>query len=142
MSNPIEDIRGLDLTAYRASRKLSFDLQKANRESRDELRAASRKAVGALRRRANKLVAPHRINWRDNDGVSINHTDWRADLHLSGELWPHNPGVYTRSARAHINFSLTGKDMEEFDEVFCALKVAADALAETLFSRREKNELV
>ena len=136
MKDPIQTIREIDLTAYRAARKLAWEHQKANREAREELRAASRKAVAALRRRASKIVAPHFVEWHDNDGVSIDHTGWQANPHLSGDICPRNLGPYTRWARAHIKFSITGKDMEEFDEVFCALKVAADALAETLFSKR------
>jgi hypothetical protein len=132
--NPIEEIQAIDLTAYRHANKLGWERQKADREAREGLKEASRKATTALRKRASKLIAPHHIDWTDADGLSINHKDWEINAHLFGEIWPANSGPYTKWARGSIKFSITGRDMDEFDDVCRGLKAAVDVLAETLFA--------
>ena len=59
-----------------------------------------------------------------------------GNWHFSGHVQPRNKGLYTRWARATIQFSITCRDMDEFDEVFRGLKAAADALAETLYGKK------
>jgi hypothetical protein len=134
---PIEQIQQIDLTAYREARRLAWKRDTADREAREGLDKASRKAASALRKRATSLVDPHFIEWMGpSDALSINHTDWTVRPHFSGHIQPRNKGLYTRWARATIQFSITCRDMDEFDEVFRGLKAAADALAETLYGKK------
>ncbi len=133
MTNPIEDIKAVDLTPYRQARALTFKAQQSSRAADTALREASKTAAASLRKRATNLIGPHFIEWQDHDGLSINHTDWTVSAHLSGTITPTDTGPYVRQARASIRFSLTGATLEEFDEVCHGLKAAADALAEMLY---------
>ena len=91
----------------------------------------------ALRKRATSIVDPHFIEWTaPSHPLAINHTDWTVRPHFFGHIEPRNKGLYTRWARARIAFSITCRDMDEFDEVFRGLKAAADALAETLYGKK------
>lgn len=135
--NPIEQIRAIDLSAYRASRKMMSDQRKLSNEAQQGMADASRQAVMALRRRAKRILSPHHVEWRDNDGLSINHTDWIVSASIGGEIWPNNPGPYVKQARAHIRFGITARDMDEFDEVCRGLKLSADNLATMLFTKSE-----
>jgi hypothetical protein len=139
MSNPIDEIRAINLTPYRQARNLATAHERAKRDAQTALDDASRHAVGALRTRAKKIIEPHFIEWHDGGGLSINHTDWTVQPHLSGVINPANRSLYARWARANIRFSLTGKDLQEFDEICHGLKAAADALAKMLFEKESSN---
>jgi hypothetical protein len=139
MSNPIDEIRAINLTPYRQARKLATAHEKAKRDADDKLKDASRLANATLRKRAKGIIEPHFIEWHDGNGVSINHTDWTIRPHFSGIISPTNPGLYTRWARAEIRFNLTGTTLEEFDEICHGLKAAADALAKMLYEKESSN---
>ncbi len=136
MTNPIEDLKAVDLMPYREARALTFKAQQSSRAADTALREASKTAVASLRKRATKLIGPHVIVWQDYDNLSINHTDWTVSAHLSGDIIPTDTRPYARQARASIRFSLTGASLEEFDEVCHGLKAAADALAEMLYGKK------
>lgn len=136
MKNPIDEIMAIDLEPYRKARSLGHSADRQQRQAGEDLDEASRKAIQRLQSRAAKIVAPHFIEWRDGSrGLSINHTDWNVRPHLTGEILPHNKGVYTKWARATITFSITGKTLEEYDAVFRGLKRAADELAAMLYTK-------
>ena len=136
MKNPIDEIMAIDLEPYRKARNLRQSADRQQRQAGEDLHEASRKALQRLRSRAVKILSPHVIHWRGGSrGISINHTDWDVRPHLSGEILPHNKGAYTKWARATIQFSITGKTLEEYDAVFRGLKRAADELAVMLYTK-------
>ena len=136
MTNPIDEIRAIDLTEYQRAQQMKFDARTADQDAEKALDDVSRKPAAALRARAKKILDPHFIEWHNGSRcLLVNHAEQTVRPHFTGVIRPHNPGFYKRWAEVSIKFSITGTDMKDFDTVCKGLKKAADALAKAMFEK-------
>lgn len=135
----IAALRGRDATAYREARQAYFAALHTYETASKMLAADGARHYSALEVAMRKALAPHTIEWKrygsasasEHGGGDVNHAEWRAGAHLSGEVWPQpNGGKYHMHMRAHIPFSMSPRDAEEFLRGVALLKAAADAMEE------------
>jgi hypothetical protein len=59
MTNPLDEIRAIDLTEYQRAQKMKFDARTADQDAEKALEDISRKPAAALLTRAQKILDPH-----------------------------------------------------------------------------------
>lgn len=134
----IESLRGRDVAAYREARSAYFAADSAYQVAGQLIAAEGKAHYRTLEAALRNALAPHRVEWTrygepSEAGFSgdVNHADWCAGAHLAGEVWPEpKGGRYNMHMRAHIPFSLSPRDGDEFWRGVWLLKAAADAMAE------------
>ena len=135
----IEALRGRNPATYREARSAYFAADTAYQVAGQMIAREGAKHYRALEAEMNKALAPHRVEWKrygapsesEFGGSDVNHADWCASAHLAGEVWPEpKGGRYNMHMRAHIPFSLSPRDGDEFWRGVWLLKAAADAMAE------------
>jgi len=134
----IEALRSRDVTAYREARAAYFTADSSYQVAGQMIGADGKPHYRTLEAEMRKALAPHRVEWQrygepSESGFSgdVNHAEWCTSAHLSGEVWPEpKGGRYNMQMRAHIPFSLSPRDGDEFWRGVWLLKAAADAMAE------------
>ena len=77
------DLRG-HAEAKRIREKLAWsEAQHKVTDTRDAILAAK-----ALRAHIRRLLAPHRVEFRDGECISVNYTKMQASFHAAFEIWP------------------------------------------------------
>jgi hypothetical protein len=135
----IAALRNRDVSHYREARRAYHAADLAYEMAGKAIAIDGAKHYRSLEMDMVKALAPHRIEWKrygqpsgaEFGGGDVNHSDWCASAHLSGEVWPEpKGGRYNMRLRAHIPFSLSPRDGDEFWRSVWLLKAAADAMAE------------
>lgn len=135
----IEALRSRDAGTYRKARAAYFAAEAAYQGAGKSIASVGAKHYRALEAEMRKALAPHRIEWKrygqpsevEFGGGDVNHSDWCTSAHLAGEVWPEpKGGRYNMRMRAHIPFSLSPRDADEFWRAVWLLKAAADTMTE------------
>lgn len=137
IQDAITALRSRDASEYRDARGAYFAADLAYTLAGKELAAQSRMPYRALETALKRALAPHSVEWKrygapsDKGDADVNCIDYTTGAHLSGEVWPQpKGGKYNMHARAHIPFSISPRDANEFRRFVAMIRAAADAMTE------------
>lgn len=76
-----------------------------------------------------KAMEPHTVEFDSSTPLSIDYHAGTVLPHLGGEIWPQTSAgnLYSLQVRAPIKFSLTPRNVSEFEQITAMLKSMADA---------------
>ena len=134
IDDAIAALRSRDASGYREARAAHHRASQAYDAAAVAIGNEGEAAYTTLEQHMARALKPHRIEWRNHcryTGHDVNGDDWTTSAHLYGEVWPEpKGGKYNMQMRAHIPFSITPRDGDEFRRGVALLKAAADAMAE------------
>jgi hypothetical protein len=135
IAGAIADLKARDGHAYRKARAAFHAAESAYEIEGKALAELGRKPYRALESYMVRAMKPHRIEWRyrapsaaENGAGDVDGRDYSVGVYLSGEIW--TTGPWKSRMSAHIPFSLSARDGDEFRRQVAILKAGMDAMAE------------
>lgn len=119
----------LDMHRYMRARHV---LHTAENERDEAYNAVHRGGVAhsaPMRAAFRKAMEPHTVEFDSASPLAIDYSAGTVLPYLGGEIWPQTSSgdLYSMQVRAPIKFSLTPRDVSEFERATAMLRAMADA---------------
>jgi hypothetical protein len=119
----------LDMSRYMRARRSLHAAENERDEAYNAIHRGGMTHSTPMRAAFRKAMEPHTVEFDSASPLSINYDNGTVLPYLGGEIWPKTSkgNLYSMQVRAPIKFSLTPRDVNEFERATAMLKAMADA---------------